>query len=165
MTQLKTTNGMIESIRKFITKDKVKALMSLGGAWKPAFKDRVGEVRNDSALSLNSDDFGVIKTWVHVPYSHLRWSSVQIKDEEWTLLMHIIKENVNDMDCTMMQQMIDARPGKKRGETVKYATKIVYENKNTLQALEKREETHYAPKITSARIETAWYNSKMDGQL
>ena len=40
---------------------------------------------------------GAIKTWVYVPHSHSEWSSVSIEDEEWTLLMQIIKEKHNDM--------------------------------------------------------------------
>ena len=59
-----TTYGVIESIKRFIATDTVKALMSLGDAWMQAFSDWVGEVHlqykqechhiavlNDGALS------------------------------------------------------------------------------------------------------------------
>ena len=37
---VETTSGMIERIKKFIQKYEVKALMSLGDAWKQAFFGR-----------------------------------------------------------------------------------------------------------------------------
>ena len=40
----KTTCGIIDSIKRSIAKDCVKALMSLGDVWKQAFDDWVGEV-------------------------------------------------------------------------------------------------------------------------
>ena len=70
------TFGMIESIKRFITEEDVKALMSLGDALKHAFNDRVGEVHpqykqqcdnievlNDSALSSKRFGIGAIKTF------------------------------------------------------------------------------------------------------
>ena len=52
----------------------------------------------------NTYQFGAIKTWVFVPHSHLVWSSVSIQDRERTLLVQTIKEKLNEMDCTMIQQ-------------------------------------------------------------
>ena len=103
--------------------------MSHTDAWKQAFNDSAGallpqykqqcnhvEVLNDIALSLNMNEKkkGAIKTWVHVPHTDLGWRNVSVKDSEWTLLMQITEDNFNDMDRTMIQHVIDARPGKKR---------------------------------------------------
>ena len=41
----------------------------------------------------------VSETWVHVPNTHPRWSDVAIMDEEWTSLLHIITEDLSEMDC------------------------------------------------------------------
>ena len=47
--------------------------------------------------------------------------------------MQIIEENLNEMACSMMQQVIEAGPGKTKGETLKYATKVVDESRKSLQ--------------------------------
>ena len=65
-------------------------------------------VVDNSALSLNSYDVGAGKTWVHIPAAHQKRREVAIKEVEWTTLMHIIKEHVNDMYRTMCQQMTEA---------------------------------------------------------
>ena len=61
----------LKSIRNFINKDNVKALMSMGDAWRIVFKDRVprvhrayndlcpiSEVVDKSALTLKNNDAG-----------------------------------------------------------------------------------------------------------
>ena len=85
----------------------MKALVSVGVWWEQAFDDCVGEVHpqytepcrrlevlNDSAQSsklckLKQPRLGF------VCHAHLGWSSVSLKDEERTLSMQIVKENLN----------------------------------------------------------------------
>ena len=43
---------------------------------------------------------------------------VLIKDEDWTLLMQIIEENLNEMACIMLQQVIEAGPGRNKGRNL-----------------------------------------------
>ena len=45
MYMIETTCGMIESIKTFITKDEVKALMALEDVCKQALINGIGEVR------------------------------------------------------------------------------------------------------------------------
>ena len=61
------------------------------------------------------------------------WCGVSIKDEECTPLV-ITKDNLNAKDCTTIQQLIEARPGKKKGETMKFAPKIVDESRKRTAA-------------------------------
>ena len=39
---MEATNGMVDSMETFVVRDNVKALMSMGEAWKRAFNDSVG---------------------------------------------------------------------------------------------------------------------------
>ena len=59
---------------------------------------------------------------------------------EWKRLVHI-KENLSEMDYTIIQQMTEARPGKKKGETVKDATKVVEERRDRFQEQQKHKTT------------------------
>ena len=63
-----------------------------------------------------SQNIGAIEIGVLVPSTHPKWSDVAIQDEEWTSLTHIITDNTSELDYDMLQQVIEARPGKKYGE-------------------------------------------------
>ena len=69
------TSEMIQSLRNFVNKDKVKASMAMGDASKRAFDDKVARVKSkyrktcpnlevvdDSALTSKNHDAGSIKT-------------------------------------------------------------------------------------------------------
>ena len=70
------------------------------------------EVLNDAMLSLNSYELGAVKTWVHVP--HTDWSNILVKEAEWIMLMQVMKDILNDLVCTVILQIIEARPGKNK---------------------------------------------------
>ena len=54
--------------------------------------------------------------------------------------MQIMKDNLDEMNCVMMQQMLQARAGKNnKCETVKYATKVVESMMQGLQAKQEEE--------------------------
>ena len=52
--------------------------------------------------------------------------------------MQSIKDNLGEMDCVMIQQMLQARSNRNTDETVKYATQAVDSRMQVWQA--KREE-------------------------
>ena len=73
------TYAIVESLRNFLNKGNVKALMSMGDAWKRAFSVWVArvdpqykkacpemEVLDNIALTLKSVDAGAVKDWVHL---------------------------------------------------------------------------------------------------
>ena len=62
-----------------------------------------------------------IFSWVRAPQTYPRLSGVWLNNEAWTCLVQMIKENLKETDCATIQQMIEARPGKRHGEDVKYA--------------------------------------------
>ena len=66
----------------------------------------------DTLLSLKSCGVGAVKTGAHKPTTHPEWQEVAIKEAERTSLMQI-------------QQMKDARPGRKICETVSDAARVV----------------------------------------
>ena len=43
--------------------------------------------------------------------------------------MHIIKENLSELEDDMLQPMIDEKPGSKKGQTFKLATKVIDEGR------------------------------------
>ena len=51
--------------------------------------------------------------------------------------MQIIKDNLNDMDCVMIQHMLQTRASKNTSDTLKYATKVV---EGILRDLQKKQE-------------------------
>ena len=56
--------------------------------------------------------------------THPGWQGESIKEAEWSVLMQTNEEHLNGMACIMAQQMIVARPVKKRCETMKFAAKM-----------------------------------------
>ena len=72
-----------------------------------------------------------------MPNTRPRWSDVAIKGETWTSLIHIIKYILSELNCVMLQQMIEARLVKKKGETLKHATKRIEQFKKRLQGQER----------------------------
>ena len=98
-------------------------------------------VVDDSAFSLTSYDVGAAKTWVHKHTLHAGWKEVSIKETKWKVLIQVIEEHLNAMDCIMAQQMVDARLSKKRGDTLKYAATVVEARRQKIQEQheEKRE--------------------------
>ena len=53
----------------------------------------------------------------HQPAKHAGWQDVAIR-EAARLVLPIMKEHLRATECTMVQQMTKARPGKNRGDTV-----------------------------------------------
>ena len=47
--------------------------------------------------------------------------------------MLIMKENLSEIECTMIQQMRQSRTSKTKRETAKYAARVVEERMNGLQ--------------------------------
>ena len=48
-------------------------------------------------------------------YSHPGWQEVAVKEAEWTFLMGIIiKDNLNEIESILIQQMLHARTGEKK---------------------------------------------------
>ena len=103
-------------IKKFINKDSVQSLISMGEAWRRPSTDRVGQVKpqckeqcrcrnlevvNERTLSLKSCDVGDMGT-------HTR-TEPRIEAAEWRSRVQVFEERLN---C-MVQQMIEASPGKK----------------------------------------------------
>ena len=97
---VETTFGMIERIKEFSTRDNVKAMMSLGDAWKHAFNDQVREVhpqyklqregievRYDRALSVTYYENCPIRLGCTC-HTHIRVGH-DLDHEEWTLLNHM----------------------------------------------------------------------------
>ena len=80
-----------------------------------------------------------------------RMASSGIKEANWKVLMQIIKENLNDMGCIVVQQMIETRPGEKRGETIKYAAKVVEERRRKQQAQHEKEDPERMKTRTTGR--------------
>ena len=79
--RIQTTYGVIESIRNFINKDQIKAMMTMGDDLNRAFDDRVVrvhpthkatcsnlEVMNNRDLTLLSHDSGSVKAWVQFAF-------------------------------------------------------------------------------------------------
>ena len=75
---------------------------------------------------------------VHLPPTDQNWQKVAIKEPERTVLLQIINDNINDMDCVMIQQMMQARTSMHKGGTVNCAENVVESRMKDLQA--KREE-------------------------
>ena len=48
-----------------------------------------------------------------------------MNEPDWTDLMQIMKGNFHEMDCVMIQQMLQARKSKNKGETVKYEAEVL----------------------------------------
>ena len=44
--------------------------------------------------------------------SHPGWEEVAVKEAAWTSL--IIQDNLNELGCIVVQQMVKARPGKNK---------------------------------------------------
>ena len=147
------TNGMIESIRNLISEDNVQALTSMEDAWTSAFNDWKApvhpnyedpcqrlEVVGESARSpwevMMQDE---LKHGGHLPPPHPHWQQEAIKEPEWTVLILIFNDNLNDMDCVMIQQMLQARVSKNRGETVTGAAKVVESRMKDLLAKQEEE--------------------------
>ena len=61
---------------------------------------------------------------MHLLASHPSWQEAA-EEAKWTVLMQIMKDNLKEMDCVMIQQMLQAQASKNKGETVKHATKVV----------------------------------------
>ena len=80
-----TIHGMAVGINNFINKDNAQALIFMCEARR----------MNDSLLSLMDIE------------------EVAIKDVELTSLIQNITDRFNDMDCIMIQQMTEARIGRK----------------------------------------------------
>ena len=55
--------------------------------------------------------------------------------------MQIFTDNLSDMDCVMVQPMLEARQGKKKGATVKSAASDVKQRRRKMQGLQDEEET------------------------
>ena len=117
---------MIGSLRSVTNNADVKAFLSMEDAWKTAFSDRWArvdpqykktypklEVLQNSALTLECQDAGLVKTWVRLPPSHPNWQEVSFREPEWTVLMEIIARQLREIDCMVMQQMAQARARKK----------------------------------------------------
>ena len=58
--------------------------------------------------------------------------------------MQIIKENHNEADCILIQQMEQTRAGKKKGETVTYAARVVEEKRK--KVIEHHEDEEVQPR-------------------
>ena len=43
-----------------------------------------------------------------------------IKESEWIVLMDIMKDNLSEMDCLLMQPKVQARANKEKRQTEKY---------------------------------------------
>ena len=63
-----------------------------------------------------------------MPTTHPGSQEVDITEAEWTLLMQITKENLNDIDCIMVQ-MTEAKLGKKSRGTLQHAAEIEEERR------------------------------------
>ena len=51
---------------------------------------------------------------MHVPHTHPGCSNVSVTDADWRQLVQIIEERLNDIDCTMIEQLIEGRPAKNK---------------------------------------------------
>ena len=57
-------------------------------------------------------------------------TKVAIKEAERLALMHIIKENLNEAHCILIQHQVQAHAVKKEGGTGKYAARVVKEEED-----------------------------------
>ena len=55
--------------------------------------------------SLKSSDAGSVKTWVHLLASHSNSQEPVFKETEWTVLMQITKDNLDEIDCLVRQHV------------------------------------------------------------
>ena len=62
----------------------------------------------------------------------LGWQKVPIREASWIAFMHIIKENLKEADCILIQQIVQARAVKKERETTNYATSVVEERRKKM---------------------------------
>ena len=74
----------------------------------------------------------------------------------WVHFVQIIKENLNETDRVMIQQMIEARLGDKKGETVKYAPNMVEERREHAPGTAKKEQP------LQRDIEACFEDAKLD---
>ena len=82
------------------------------------------EIASSSALpNLKTSHVGSVRIRVHLPATHPNWQQAAVNAPEWTVLMQILKDVQNEMDCVMVQQMLQARTNKNKGETVKTCRK------------------------------------------
>ena len=58
-----------------------------------------GNAKGAWALTLKNFDAGSVKTWVRVAASHPNWQEATVTAPEWTVLVQIIKDNLDEMDC------------------------------------------------------------------
>ena len=130
---------MIERVKDFFNKDNVRAPMPMRDAWKRIFNGRVAHVKLEfeksalvcrSLITARSPSKAMMrdqsKREVHLPPTLPNWQEVSIRVPEWTVFFfEISKDNLSEMDCLMMQHMVQALASKQKGETVKYVEKLV----------------------------------------
>ena len=113
---VENTHGVIESVERCITADHVKALVSLGDALKQGFSTaelekcihstkhnvKILQCGTTGRCRLNVLKFVPARLGSTCTLTSER-RSVSMDDEEWTLLMQITNENLNDTDCVVIQ--------------------------------------------------------------
>ena len=121
------TPGMDEGISKITNKNNVKELLPMEEAWRLAFNDRVEQVQSqhkeqsthlevvdDSALFILEQ----IRRWSNQDMGAHTQVSSRVARSGDQRGADANTEHVNDMDCNMVQQIIEVRHGKKTGATV-----------------------------------------------
>ena len=94
-------------------------------------------VVDENVLSQKSYDVEAVKNvGTHTTDAHPGQQEVAIEEAEWTTLIQVIKEHLNDMDCIMIQQMTE----RKKGETVNFAAIVIEERVNKMQGWQEKEE-------------------------
>ena len=49
---------------------------------------------------------------MYLPASRPHWHEAVIKQQQWTVLVLILKDNLQEMDCVMIHQMLQAKASK-----------------------------------------------------
>ena len=49
---------------------------------------------------------------MYLPASRPHWHEAVIKQQKWTVLVLILKDNPQEMDCVMIHQMLQAKASK-----------------------------------------------------
>ena len=111
----------IDSIRNFINEDNVKALMSRR-CLESTFNYRVVREHIEGGCEEQCAHFECL--WYTVsqnvrPQLLPNWQHAVIEEPEWKLLMYIIRDDLNEMDCVMIQQTLQSRTSQNKDETVK----------------------------------------------
>ena len=89
-------------------------------------KEDVESSLENSLVTLKSCDVGSVKVVTRQLVSRPKWQEAAIKEQELTVLMQSIKDNLIEMDCVMIRQILyEKKKSKNKGDSAEYATEVV----------------------------------------